>query len=121
MHGAQICAAIAKQKRIQVAEALLEVPGGQVMETGARPSAGCIRRIASCCLSWLVLNGKTWHSCRTRAHTCHRRLCSWTPSCHEASGMTYHGTAWPLHTFSSITVMHTAARPAAYCSAECRR
>ena len=33
--GLQICAAIAKQKRIQVAEALLEVPGGQVMETGA--------------------------------------------------------------------------------------
>ena len=33
--GVQICAAIAKQKRIQVAEALLEVPGGQVIETGA--------------------------------------------------------------------------------------
>ena len=33
--GAQVCAAIAKQKRIQVAEALLEVPGGEIVETGA--------------------------------------------------------------------------------------
>ena len=47
----QICAAIAKQKRIQVAEALLEVPGGRVVETGA-PLCGLHR---AHCLSLHVM------------------------------------------------------------------
>lgn len=53
--SAQICAAIAKQKRIQVAEALLEVPGGQVLETGAPHEAQIF-------IFWLCY-AKGWFRC----------------------------------------------------------